>query len=36
MIGLAEPTTFVPSGLSTSIHHLAFAKSGSGAIAWMS
>ena len=34
--GLADPTTFVPSGFSISIHHMTFSGSGSGAVAWMS
>lgn len=33
MIGFALPTTFVPSGFSISIHHIASAGSGSGAMA---
>lgn len=35
-IGLAEPTTLVPSGFVISNHHITSAGSGSGAFAWMS
>ncbi|GAA5478299.1 hypothetical protein Hhel01_01797 [Haloferula helveola] len=34
--GVIEPTSLVPSGFSTSIHHMAPSGSGSGAVAWMS